>query len=133
MITADLGIEQGLETLRLQDLSMPSPTNAEAGHGMREKVEIAANKINRTPAPKQVVIDTSDIMIRLTPDNIAFVTAHQGLLTSGSDYFAGCFRGDSYGFKDKYVYGAPIADRTINFKDGPNDNKPSLDVLKAFT
>lgn len=72
-------------------------------------------------------------MIRLTSDNTHFVTAHQGLLTSDCDYFAEYFRNDRRTFEDKYVYGATIADRTISFKDGPNGNLPTLDVVKAFT
>lgn len=79
-----------------------------------------------------VVIDTSDPTIRLTPDNLTFVTAHRGLLIADSDYFAAYF-GRSRTSHKKYVYGASTDALTISFKDCADCNTPSLEVLKMFT
>ena len=61
-------------------------------------------KLNRAPAPKQAIIDTSDPIIRLTPNNHDFVSAHRGLLTADSDYFAEYFRPGPESYK-MYSYG----------------------------
>ncbi|KAF2827466.1 hypothetical protein CC86DRAFT_405592 [Ophiobolus disseminans] len=86
-------------------------------------------KINRTHIPAPVPINTSDPIIRFTPNNQDFVSAHRGLLTSGSDYFAGFFRpGPS-----KYIYGTALAENVVSFVNCPDTLTPAMDVLQAYT
>jgi len=89
-------------------------------------------RINRAPAPKQAIIDTSDPIIRLTPNNHDFVSAHRGLLTTDSDYFAEYFRPGPESYK-MYSYGTAYENNVISFHNTRDGNAPTIDVLKSYT